>query len=119
MTYVDGFVLAVPRDKKDAYRDMAAKTWVLFKEFGAVRQVECWGDDVPDGQVTDFRRAVQAKADEDVVFSWVEYPSKAIRDAANQKLIEDPRMEGIATEPPFDGKRKIVGGFAPILDERT
>jgi len=119
MAYVEGFVLAVPRDKKDAYRAMAAKTWQVFKEFGAVRQVECWSDDVPNGQVTDFRRAVQGRADDDVVFSWVEYPSKEVRDAANQKLMEDPRMEDIVREPPFDGKRMILGGFAPILDERT
>ena len=119
MSYVEGFVLAVPRDKKDVYRDMAAKTWVVFKEFGAVRQVECWGDDVPDGQVTDFRRAVQARADEDVVFSWVEYPSKEVRDASNKKLMEDPRMSDIAGEPPFDGQRMILGGFVPILDKRS
>jgi uncharacterized protein YbaA (DUF1428 family) len=119
MAYVDGFVLAVPRDKKDAYRDMSAKAWVLFKEFGALRQVECWSDDVPNGQVTDFRRAVQAKDDEEVVFSWVEYPSKEVRDAAAKKLMEDPRMNDMVGEPPFDGRRMILGGFVPILDERT
>jgi len=118
MTYVDGFVLAVPKDKKEAYREMAAKTWPLFKEFGAIRQVECWGDDTPEGKVTDFRRAVQAKTDEVVVFSWVEYPSKEVRDAANKRMMEDPRMQDFG-EIPFDGVRMVIGGFIPILDERV
>ena len=117
MSYVDGFVLAVPKAKKAEYQAMAVKTWAVFKEFGAIRQVECWGDDVPDGKVTDFRGAVKAGDDEIVVFSWVEYPSKAVRDAANQKLLTDPRMAGM--EAPFDGQRMIYGGFAPILDERA
>ena len=117
MTYVDGFVLAVPKAKKEAYREMSAKAWVLFKEFGAIRQVECWGDDVPDGKVTDFKGAVKAKDDEVVVFSWVEYPSKEVRDAANKKMMEDERMSNM--DSPFDGARMIYGGFAPILDERA
>jgi uncharacterized protein YbaA (DUF1428 family) len=116
MAYIDGFVLAVPTANRDVYRASAAKAWVLFKEFGAIRQVECWGDDVPDGKVTDFRGAVKAAEDEVVVFSWVEYPSKAIRDAANKKMMEDERMTGMS-DIPFDGQRMIVGGFAPILDE--
>jgi uncharacterized protein YbaA (DUF1428 family) len=118
MSYVDGFVLAVPKAKKAEYQAMATKTWAVFKEFGAIRQVECWGDDVPDGKVTDFRGAVKAGEDEVVVFSWVEYPSKAVRDAANEKLMTDPRMTEMG-EAPFDGKRMIYGGFAPILDERA
>jgi len=117
MSYVDGFVLAVPKAKKAEYEAMAAKSWAVFKEFGAIRQVECWGDDVPDGKVTDFRGAVKAGDDEIVVFSWVEYPSKAVRDAANQKLLTDPRMAEM--DAPFDGQRMIYGGFAPILDERA
>jgi len=116
MSYVEGFVLAVPSAKKEVYRQHAAEAAVLFKEFGAIRMVECWGDDVPDGKVTDFRGAVQAKDDETVVFSWIEYPSKAVRDAANKKIMTDPRMEAMGAEMPFDGKRMIFGGFAPILD---
>ncbi|AWM88133.1 DUF1428 domain-containing protein [Microvirga sp. 17 mud 1-3] len=116
MSYVEGFVLAVPSAKKEVYRRHAAEAAVLFKEFGAIRMVECWGDDVPDGKVTDFRGAVQAKDDETVVFSWIEYPSKAVRDAANKKIMTDPRMEAMGAEMPFDGKRMIFGGFAPILD---
>ncbi|NUU67224.1 DUF1428 family protein [Enterobacteriaceae bacterium BIT-l23] len=117
MKYVDGFVVAVPAANKEAYREMAAKAAPLFKEFGALRVVECWADDVPDGNVTDFRMAVQAQEDEEVVFSWIEYPSQEVRDAANQKLMSDPRMKALGDEMPFDGKRMIFGGFVPILDE--
>ena len=116
MTYVDGFVLAVPAASKDTYRKHAAEAAPLFKEFGATRMVECWGDDVPDGKLTDFRRAVQAKDDEIVVFSWIEYPSKDVRDAAHEKMRTDPRMKAMGEQMPFDGKRMIFGGFAPILD---
>ncbi len=116
MSYVDGFVAAVPAANKDLYRQHAAEAAPLFQEFGAIRFVECWGDDVPDGKLTDFRRAVQAKDDEVVVFSWIEYPSKEVRDAAMQKMMSDPRMQAIGETMPFDGKRMIFGGFAPILD---
>ncbi len=118
MKYVDGFVLAVPADKKEEYRRHAAEAAPLFKEFGATRTVECWGDDVPDGKLTDFRRSVQAKDDEVVVFSWIEYPSKEVRDAANHKIMTDPRMQAMGEQMPFDGKRMIFGGFDTIVDER-
>ena len=117
MKYVDGFVVAVPADKKDAYREMAAKAAPLFKEFGALRIVECWASDVPDGKVTDFRMAVKAEENEEVVFSWIEYPSKEVRDAANQKMMSDPRMKEFGESMPFDGKRMIYGGFESIIDE--
>ncbi|AUP76950.1 DUF1428 domain-containing protein [Kosakonia oryzendophytica] len=117
MKYVDGFVVAVPADRKDAYRQLAAKAAPLFKEFGATRIVECWAEDVPAGNITDFRMAVKAEDHEEVVFSWIEYPSKAVRDAANQKIMADPRMRELGEEMPFDGKRMIYGGFVPILDE--
>jgi uncharacterized protein YbaA (DUF1428 family) len=116
MRYVEGFVAAVPAANKEIYRKHAAEAAPLFKEFGATRVVECWGDDVPDGTITDFRRAVQAKDGEVVVFSWFEYPSKEVRDAANEKMRADPRMRAMGDEMPFDGKRMIFGGFAPILD---
>jgi uncharacterized protein YbaA (DUF1428 family) len=116
MTYVDGFVCAVPLASKDIYRRHAAEAAPLFKEFGATRIVECWGDDVPEGKITDFRRAVQAGDGEVVVFAWIEYPSKEIRDAANQKIMSDPRMKAMGEQMPFDGKRMIYGGFMPILD---
>jgi uncharacterized protein YbaA (DUF1428 family) len=117
MKYVDGFVVAVPAANKEAYRRQAADAASLFKEFGVSRVVECWGDDVPDGKLTDFRRAVQATEDEVVVFSWFEYPSKEVRDAAMQKMMSDPRMKAMGETMPFDGKRMIFGGFVPILDE--
>ena len=110
--------LPVPADKKEEFRKHAAEAAPLFKEFGATRVVEAWGDDVPDGKVTDFKGAVKAKEDEVVVFSWFEYPSKAVRDAANEKMHEAIRAwRRWATSMPFDGKRMIFGGFAPIVDE--
>ena len=118
MTYVEGFVLAVPAANKEIYRKHAAEAAPMFKEFGATRMVENWGDDVPDGKLTDFKRAVKAKPDEVVLFSWFEYPDKATRDAANEKMMNDPRMKEMGAKMPFDGKRMIFGGFAPILDER-
>ncbi|MBA2918827.1 DUF1428 family protein [Sphingomonas sp. MAH-20] len=117
MTYVEGFLVPVPADKKDAYRAHARGAAPLLLEFGARRMVESWGDDLPDGKVTDFKRAVQAEAGEAVVFSWFEYPSKDARDAANQRMMSDPRMEQLATSAPFDGKRMIFGGFEAIVDE--
>ncbi|MGO4173654.1 DUF1428 domain-containing protein [Bosea sp. TAF32] len=118
MAYVDGFVVAVPAANKDAYRKQAAAAAPLFKEFGVRRHVEAWGDDVPDGKVTDFKGAVKATPDEVVVFSWFEYPDRATRDAANEKIMSDPRMkEMMGQEMSFDGKRMIYGGFASLIDE--
>lgn len=116
MSYIDGFVVAVPAANKEAYRKLAEKAAPLFREFGATRFVECWGDDVPDGQTTDFRRAVKAEQDEVVVFSWIEYPSKEVRNAANEKMMSDPRMKEMGEQMPFDGKRMIYGGFMPIVE---
>ncbi|MEW9624889.1 DUF1428 domain-containing protein [Rhodanobacter geophilus] len=114
MSYIDGFVIAVPHAKREQFIAHAKTLDPIFMEFGATRVVECWGDDVPEGKLTDFRRAVQAKADESVVFSWIEWPDKATRDAGMAKCMEDPRMAPGA-EMPFDGKRMIFGGFAPVL----
>jgi uncharacterized protein YbaA (DUF1428 family) len=119
MSYVEGFVLAVPAENKESFRKHAADGSALFKEFGATRHVEAWGDDVPDGKVTDFKGAVKAKDGETVVFSWFEYPSKEVRDAANEKMMSDPRMKDMGASMPFDGQRMIVGGFAPIIDEKA
>lgn len=116
MSYIEGFVIAVPAANKEAYRQHAAEAAPLFKEFGATRLVEAWGDDVPDGKVTDFKRAVKAKDDEVVVFGWIEYPSKEARDAAHEKMMSDPRMKAMGESMPFDGQRMIFGGFAPVLD---
>ena len=119
MAYVQGFVVAVPAANKEAYRKLASDFSPVFKEFGATRHVEAWGDDVPDGKVTDFKGAVKAKPDEIVVFSWLEYPSKAVADAANEKMMSDPRMKDMGASMPFDGQRMIFGGFTPLIDERT
>ena len=115
MTYVDGFVIAVPKNKLAAYKQMSAQCQPIWREFGATDYVECLGDDVPYGELTSFPRAVQAKDDELVIFSWIVYPSKEVRDAANKKIMEDPRLKDMMKEPPFDGKRMIFGGFKPIL----
>lgn len=114
MSYIDGFVISVASSKKEDYRAVAAKLSSIFKEYGATRIVDAWGDVVPDGKVTDFKRAVQAEADEVVVFSWIEWPSKALRDAGNDKAMKDPRMA--SQNMPFDGKRMIYGGFE-VLNE--
>jgi len=115
MSYIDGFVIPVPSGKKEAYREMAAKAAVLFQEYGATRIVEAWGDDVPDGKVTDFKGAVKAEAGESIVFSWIVYPSRAVRDEANRKMRSDPRIK-MTDDMPFDGKRMIFGGFEILLD---
>lgn len=114
MTYVDGFVVPVPNSNRQVYRDLAARAAAIFKEHGALRVVECWGDDVPDGKVTDFRRAVKAEPGENVVFSWIVYPSKTVRDEAVKKVMSDKRLEH--SDMPFDGKRLIFGGFTVLFD---
>src|SRR5215210_996014 len=119
MTYIEGFIAAVPIANKDAYVDHATGLAPLIRELGATRMVESWSDDVPDGKVTDFRKAVQAKEDEAVVFSWFEYPSKEARDSANEKMMSDPRMKEMGASMPFDGQRMIVSGFAPIVEDGT
>jgi uncharacterized protein YbaA (DUF1428 family) len=115
MSYVDGFVVPVPAGKKDAYKAAAAVAQQVFKEHGATRVVECWGDDVPDGKVTDFKGSVKATGEEVVVFSWVEWPDKATRDAGQKKVMEDERMQDMSNMP-FDGQRMIWGGFEVMLD---
>ena len=114
MSYVDGMIAAVPTARKEEFLAHAQATAAIFREHGASRCVDAWGDDVPDGQVTDFRRAVQATSDETVVFSWITWPDKETRDAGWAKIMEDSRM--MAMEMPFDGKRMIYGGFQPMLE---
>jgi len=116
MAYIDGFIAAVPTANRQAYISHAGDAAPLFRELGATRLVECWGDEVPDGKLTDFKGAVQAKDDEVVVFGWFEFPDKAVRDASQQRMHSDPRMAGMGAAMPFDGKRMIFGGFEPLLD---
>lgn len=115
MSYVDGFLVPVPAGKREAYKTMAAKAAPIFQEHGAQRIVECWGTDLPRGKVNDFYTAVIAKEDENVVFSWIVWPSKHARDEGNKKVMEDPRLKDMS-DMPFDGKRMIFGGFEILLD---
>ena len=114
MAYIDGFVAAVSTANKEVYRDHAARTAEIMKRYGATRCVETWGNDVPEGQVTSFSMAVQRKADEVVVFSWVWWPDKVTRDDAWKRVMDDQQMQ--AEEMPFDGKRMIFGGFEVLVE---
>lgn len=114
MTYVDGMVAAVPTANREAYIAHARQAAALFREAGAISCAETWGVEVPRGEVTDFHRAVQARPDETIVFSWIAWPSKAARDAAWEKLMADERMS--MAEMPFDGRRMIYGGFESLLE---
>lgn len=116
MNYIDGFVAAVPVTNREIYRQHAEKAAVILKEYGAVSVVECWGDDVPEGKLTSFPMAVKCQADEMVVFSWVTWPSRQVRDEAWKKVMEDPRMQPDANPMPFDGRRMIYGGFEVIVE---
>jgi uncharacterized protein YbaA (DUF1428 family) len=115
MPYIDGFVIAVPKSNKQKFITHAEKGDSVFMEYGATRVLECWGDDVKEGKQTDFRRAVDAKPDEDIVFSWIEWPDKATRDKAMPKIMDDPRLKPDVNPMPFDGKRMIFGGFQPVV----
>jgi uncharacterized protein YbaA (DUF1428 family) len=116
MAYVDGFVIAVPTANREKFRKHAEEGAVVFKDHGALKVVECWGDDVPDGQVTSFPMAVKKKPDETVVFSWIVWPSRDKRNEAMKKLMDDPRLQPDVNPMPFDGKRLIYGGFEIIVD---
>ena len=116
MSYVDAFVAAVPTANREKYREHAEKAAVVFKDHGALKVVECWGDDVPEGTLTSFPLAVKRKDDETVVASWVTWPSRTVRDDGWKKVMADPRMQPEANPMPFDGKRLIYGGFEPIVE---
>ncbi|MFC0587878.1 DUF1428 domain-containing protein [Novosphingobium aquiterrae] len=113
--YVDGFILPVTPANRSAYLDMAQQAAGTFLKYGALRSSENWGEDVPEGKVTDFKRSVIAEGDENVVFSWVEWPDKATRDAGWEKVMADPDMQP-PSEMPFDGQRMFWGGFKPVVD---
>jgi len=115
MNYVDGFVAAVPTANKEKFLRHAQEGAVVFKEAGALQVVECWGDDVPEGKLTSFPMAVQRKDDETVIFSWIVWPSKAVRDEGMKKVMADPRMNPETNPLPFDGKRVIFGGFQVLV----
>ena len=117
MTYFEGFIVPVPEANLDAYKKHATDFAPLVQGVGVRRMVESWDSDVPEGKVTDFRKAVEAKPEEKVVFSWFEYPNREARDAANARMMSDPRMEQMGASMPFDGKRMIMGGFDAIVEE--
>lgn len=111
MTYVDGYVLAVETDKVEDYLALARSAAAIFKEHGALGVVECVADDVPYGELTSFPRAVMAKENETVIFSWITYPDRATRDTVMAKVMADDRIKAQMQKMPFDGKRMIFGGF--------
>ncbi|MFT4184819.1 MAG: DUF1428 family protein [Rhizobium sp.] len=115
MSYVDGFILAVPKDRFESYKDLARKAAGVWKDHGALNYVEAIGDDVPYGELTSFPRSVLAKDDEFVIFSWITYESRQHRDAVLEKVMADPRLKDDMENMPFDGKRMIYGGFEIFL----
>lgn len=114
MQYVDGIVIPVSTADQEAYAQYARELGPIFKEYGALQVVDCWGDDVPEGKLTSFPMAVKREPHETVVFSWIVWPSRAVRDAGWEKLMADPRMKDPERKPPFDGKRMIYGGFQMV-----
>lgn len=116
VAFVDGFVAAVPTAREAEYRAHAEKAAAVFKDYGALEVIECWGEEIADGERTSFIKAVACESDETVVFSWVRWPSREVRDAAMVKVAADPRLSPEANPMPFDGTRLIHGGFVPIVE---
>jgi uncharacterized protein YbaA (DUF1428 family) len=118
MAYVDGFVIPVPKDKIDAYREMARRCGEVWREHGALSFRECIAEDVKAGQFTSFPQSVKLEDNEVVVFSWIEFASRAERDAINDKVMKDARLTELMKPEamPFDGKRMIYGGFESMVD---
>lgn len=116
MSYISGFVASVPTAEREKFLEYAKTADTYFKDYGALRVVECWGKDVPDGEITSFPMAVKATKDETVVFSWIEWPSKDVADNAMQSMMNDPRFNPATNPMPFDGKRMIYGGFEKLVD---
>lgn len=117
MPYIDGYVAAVPNENRELYKQMAQKAATVFKEHGALKLTECWGDDVPEGKVTSFPMAVKCQPNETVIFSWITWPSKEARNTGMKSAMEDPRLHRGDTPMPFDGMRMIYGGFEVFVDE--
>lgn len=116
MTYVNGFVIPVPVENREAYLEAARKAWPLFKEYGAIEHVEAWSENIADGKQTDFKRAVAAKEGEAIVFSWLFWPDKATAERCEASMETDDRWKGM--DMPFDGARMIYGGFDVIFQQR-
>ena len=116
MNYIDAYVAAVPTANKETYREFAEKMAVVFKKYGALGVVENWGDDVPEGKLTSFTMAVQREESESIVFSWITWPSRAVRDEGWKVIMQDPIMQDDNYKNIFDGKRMIFGGFQTIVE---
>jgi uncharacterized protein YbaA (DUF1428 family) len=116
--YVEGFVLPVPKSKKQAYIKLARRAAKVFRDYGALEVRECWADDVKPGKLTSFPQAVKLKRNEAVVFSWIVYPSRKVRDRCNKAVMKDPRLEDMMDPKnhPFDAKRMFWGGFKTIVE---
>lgn len=118
MSYHTGSIAAVPTANRQQYLDHARECWSLFQRHGATRMVETWGEDVPHGKRTDFHRATQARDDEVIVFSWINWPDRATCDAA-ARVMEQDAGDTAQWEMPFDGKRMFWGGFVPLFDSAS
>ncbi len=116
MSYITGFLIPVPTGKKEAYVASARKSWPLFQKYGALEQVECWGEDIPEGETTSFPRAVKLEPGEAVVFSWLRWPDRASADKCFEQMQSDPDFDGM--DMPFDGKRMMWAGFDPVFEGR-
>ena len=117
MTYFEGFIVPVPESNKDAFAEHAKGLAPSLRECGVRRQLEAWGNDIPEGKLTDFHKAVDAQASENVVFAWFEYPDRKTRDAANEAMMSNSKMSEMSTDVPFDAKRMIFGGFDSVVEE--
>ena len=117
MSYVDGFVVPVPKKNLAAYRSIARKAGKVWREYGALAYVECVGDDVKPGKRTSFPQSVKLKPDEVVVFSWIVYKSRGERNRINKQVLADPRISGVDPKSmPFDARRMFFGGFKSIVE---
>ena len=118
MSYVDGFVLPLPKKNLEAYKKMSKKCGAIWREYGALQYRECIADDVKPGKLTSFPQSVNLEAEETVIFSWIVYESRAHRDEVNDKVMKDPRISDMMDPAtlPFDGKRMIYGGFEMLVD---
>jgi uncharacterized protein YbaA (DUF1428 family) len=117
MTYFEGFIVPVPEDNKGAFTKHANELAPSLRECGVRRQLEAWGNDIPEGKLTDFRKAVDAQPGENAVFAWFEYPNRQARDEANQAMMSNPQMAEMGSDVPFDAKRMIFGGFEGVVEE--
>lgn len=117
MAYVDGFVVPVPTNNIEQYKEFAQNFGVIWKEYGALEYRECVADDVKPGKFTSFPQSVDLKDDETVIFAWIVYRSREHRDEVNDKVMKDPRVADMSPDKmPFDAKRMIFGGFEMVID---